>query len=56
MQLLGKRAVITGVASGLGEAIALAYAAEGARLWLIDRDEEGLQPAAHRREEKRVLA
>lgn len=46
MQLQDKRAVITGAASGLGEAIALGYAAQGAQLWLIDRDAEGLQRVA----------
>lgn len=46
MQLHNKRAVITGAASGLGEAIALGYAAQGARLWLIDRDAEGLRRVA----------
>ncbi len=35
-------AVITGAASGIGAAIADAYLAEGARLLLADRDEEGL--------------
>ena len=46
MQLQDKRAVITGAASGVGEAIALGHAAEGARLWLIDRDSEGLERVA----------
>ncbi|TAM41304.1 MAG: SDR family oxidoreductase [Rhodanobacter sp.] len=46
MQLRDKRAVITGAASGLGEAIALGFAAQGARLWLIDRDAEGLRRMA----------
>jgi len=46
MQLQDKRAVITGAASGLGEAIALGFAAQGARLWLIDRDAEGLDRVA----------
>jgi 3-oxoacyl-[acyl-carrier protein] reductase len=40
--LTGRRAIITGAGSGIGEAIALAYAAQGARLWLVDRDEHGL--------------
>ena len=43
MTLLDDRvAVITGAASGIGAAIAEAYLAEGARLLLADRDEEGL--------------
>ena len=38
----GRRAVVTGAASGIGRSIALALAAEGAALFLIDRDAEGL--------------
>lgn len=39
MQILaGRKAVVTGAASGIGRAIALAFAAEGARLALLDRD------------------
>jgi 3-oxoacyl-[acyl-carrier protein] reductase len=38
----GRKAVITGAASGIGRAIALALAAEGVGLFLIDRDEERL--------------
>ncbi|ETI61198.1 short-chain dehydrogenase [Sphingobium sp. C100] len=38
----GRVAIITGAAGGLGEALALGYALEGARVELIDRDEEGL--------------
>ena len=35
--LIGKVAIVTGAASGIGRAIALAYAREGARLILVDR-------------------
>jgi 3-oxoacyl-[acyl-carrier protein] reductase len=38
----GRKAVVTGAASGVGRAIALALAAEGAHLFLIDRDEDRL--------------
>ena len=38
----GRVAIITGAAGGLGEALALGYALEGARVELIDRDVEGL--------------
>jgi 3-oxoacyl-[acyl-carrier protein] reductase len=37
-----RKAVVTGAASGIGKAIAVALAAEGADLFLIDRDEERL--------------
>lgn len=45
-QLQGRRALITGAASGIGRAIATAYAAEGAALFLADRDPRGLAGAA----------
>lgn len=38
----GRKAVVVGAASGIGRAIALALAAEGAELFLVDRDAEGL--------------
>src|SRR5258706_4180319 len=42
----GKRALVTGAASGIGRAIALALAKEGADVCLVDIDEPGLTAAA----------
>ncbi|MGH7003901.1 MAG: SDR family oxidoreductase, partial [Alphaproteobacteria bacterium] len=41
-RLSGKHAIITGAAQGIGKAIAEVFAAEGARLILIDLDEDNL--------------
>jgi meso-butanediol dehydrogenase/(S,S)-butanediol dehydrogenase/diacetyl reductase len=41
MRLSGKSVVITGAGSGIGQAMALAFAREGARLLLADVDREG---------------
>lgn len=41
-----KVAFITGAASGIGRATAIAFAQEGARVALIDRAEDALQPVA----------
>jgi 3-oxoacyl-[acyl-carrier protein] reductase len=42
----GKKALVTGAASGIGRAIALALAREGADLFLVDIDEPGLRVTA----------
>src|SRR6201988_609080 len=39
----GKRCFLTGAASGIGRSTALKLAAEGAELYLTDRDAEGLE-------------
>lgn len=52
MDITGSVAVVTGAASGIGRACALAFAREGADLALADRDEARLQAAA---EEVRAL-
>jgi NAD(P)-dependent dehydrogenase (short-subunit alcohol dehydrogenase family) len=38
-RLDGKTALVTGAGSGIGEAIALCFAAQGAAVWVVDRDE-----------------
>lgn len=46
--LEGRRAVVTGAGSGIGEAIALAYAQAGARLVLADLDASRAEDVARR--------
>src|SRR5262245_38327171 len=46
MKLAGRVAVVTGGASGIGLAAARLFAAEGARVALVDRDEGALAAAA----------
>lgn len=38
LDLKGRTALVTGAGAGIGEAIAQALAAEGCRLWILDRD------------------
>ena len=42
----GKVAFVTGAASGIGRATAVAFAAEGARVAILDRTEAALRPTA----------
>ena len=47
MQITGKTAIVTGAASGLGKATALALAQAGAKVALIDRDADKGEATAH---------
>jgi len=44
--LNGKRAIVTGAASGIGRAIALGLASQGCHLFLVDRDKQRLSVVA----------
>jgi 3-oxoacyl-[acyl-carrier protein] reductase len=46
MMLPDRVAIVTGAAAGIGEAIARLFAAQGARLFLLDRDEAGCRAVA----------
>ncbi|MFS0722472.1 SDR family NAD(P)-dependent oxidoreductase [Paenibacillus sp. 1P07SE] len=46
MRLKGKRAIVTGAARGIGLAIAVRFAVEGAKVALLDRDGAELERAA----------
>jgi NAD(P)-dependent dehydrogenase (short-subunit alcohol dehydrogenase family) len=48
MRLQGKRAIITGAASGIGAAIAARFAAEGARVVIADRNRPAAEDTAGR--------
>jgi len=41
--LINKKAVVTGAASGIGKAIAIVFAKQGAQVELLDMNEQGLQ-------------
>ncbi|MBW8849056.1 MAG: SDR family NAD(P)-dependent oxidoreductase, partial [Burkholderiales bacterium] len=46
MNISGQTALVTGAGSGLGEAVARALAAQGARVALLDINEAGAQRVA----------
>jgi NAD(P)-dependent dehydrogenase (short-subunit alcohol dehydrogenase family) len=52
----GRRAIVTGAASGIGAAIAQAYASAGAKLVLADRDAARLEPQRPTRFESSIPA
>jgi NAD(P)-dependent dehydrogenase (short-subunit alcohol dehydrogenase family) len=54
--LEGKVAMITGASQGLGRALALAYAKEGASIVINSRSEESIRPVAEAAEGAEVLA
>ena len=47
-KLSGKNAIVTGVASGIGKATAIRLAEDGAGIFCVDRDEEGLAEVVDR--------
>lgn len=51
-----KEILVTGAGSGIGRATALAFAAAGARLWLVDMDEKGNRETARQVEALGVTA
>jgi 3-oxoacyl-[acyl-carrier protein] reductase len=52
----GRKALVTGAASGIGRAIALALAREGADLYMVDIDREKLQSTARDAEHLGIVA
>ena len=52
----GKVAFVTGAASGIGRAAALAFAREGASVVVTDMSEQGNQGTAHDRRARRAGA
>src|SRR6516162_9039990 len=51
MRLANKVAIVTGSANGIGRAIALAFAREGAHVVVSDIDETGVQRTQHELQE-----
>jgi|GEM_PF-1161515 NAD(P)-dependent dehydrogenase (short-subunit alcohol dehydrogenase family) len=53
-QITGRLAAVTGAASGIGRATALALAAEGAKFALADVDMHGLEETSNMLEQQEV--
>lgn len=53
--LAGKVALVTGAGSGIGRAVSLAYAREGARVVAVDRDRTGAAATTHSAGDGNVL-
>ena len=56
MRLEGKSAVVTGSATGIGKAIAEAFAREGARVAIADVNLQGAEAVAHEIQSRKEAA
>lgn len=56
MKLQGKIALVTGAGSGIGQAIALLFAREGARVIAVDVNNAGLQETSRKMAERDLVA
>ncbi|NTY41069.1 MULTISPECIES: SDR family oxidoreductase [Burkholderia cepacia complex] len=54
-RMTGKRAVVTAAANGIGKAAALAFAAQGAKVWACDVDAQALEKVDHPAVERHVM-
>jgi 2-keto-3-deoxy-L-fuconate dehydrogenase len=45
-RLDGKNAIVTGAGSGIGRAIAITFAAQGARVFILERERDGAEKVA----------